>query len=122
METRFFIAGEFFTLAQMLEVNSDAEMVCEWLKSAKPGDVMTGLHEEEVRCVAAAPQDMTARVLHLANGAHVEYESPVFTCGAAVHEGMTPALSLMLSARELRHRAAMMLKSATRMEQAAQLV
>ena len=48
---QFEIGGKRYSLAQMLEANDVDAECCEWLRSAKPGDVFEQMHAERVQAV-----------------------------------------------------------------------
>ena len=48
-EKLFEVEGQTYLLGQMLAANADDEGFCEWLRTAKPGDVFPGVIE--CKCV-----------------------------------------------------------------------
>lgn len=48
----FIVGGMVWTQDSMLSANAADQQFCEWLRSAKPGDVWDGMHTERCECIA----------------------------------------------------------------------
>jgi hypothetical protein len=53
-ETQFLVDGERVALREMLRDNAHDPEVCEWLRTARPGDRWPDMHSVNVRCVDGA--------------------------------------------------------------------
>lgn len=84
----FVVAGETFTLADMLAVNADDAATCAWLATAKPGEVLEQFHGERVQCVPVAPQKRQYVVTVIRGGHHHEWTEAYASQHAAQDAGL----------------------------------